>query len=85
MIRLPAGTVCSVEEYAKKAGLTKGWVYRSIRANKLKAYKISRVWLIPSEALIVNRRTKTGKYIGVTSLINGDIEGALKKRGIDLK
>ena len=83
MIRLPTGTVCSAEEYAKKAGLSKQAIYHAIHSGRLKAYKISRVWLIPADALIVNRNIKSGKYIGINAIIDGDYEKFLKKRGIN--
>lgn len=85
MIRLPAGTVCGVLEYSKKAGLTKQAVYKAIRDGRLKAYNVSGVWLIPADALIVNRQITHGRYIGISNLLKGNIEGFLKKRGIEPK
>lgn len=85
MIRLPAGKFCSVKEYAKKSGITRQTVYNALKQGRLKAYKVSDRWIIPSDSLIINRRIKTGNQIGVSNLRRGDLEGFLEKRGIELE
>ena len=83
MIKIPKDRYLSVKDYAKEAELSCQAIYNAISQNRLKAYKISGIWLIPADSLIVNRKVKHGNQIGVSNLRRGDLEGFLAKRGIE--
>ena len=79
---IPAGKYLSVSKYAKKFGITKAGVYSAIKSNRLQAYSIDGIYIIPENAIIKNSRERTGYLVGISELKRGDIEGFKRKRGI---
>ena len=65
MIRIPAGQVMTVAEYAESAKLTRQAIYNAIKQGRLKAYKVGQIYLIPANALIQKPRLKHGRYVGL--------------------
>lgn len=79
---IPSGKYLSVASYAKQCGISKAGVYAAIKSNRLQAYNVDGVFIIPSSAIIASKRIMSGKYIGMSFLANGDIDGFMRKRGI---
>lgn len=69
MTRLRGGYYVTIEQYRRKIGYTSCQpVYRAIKENRLKgAVKIGERWIVPSNAVIVNKTIKHGAYIGLTA------------------
>ena len=73
----------TVRQYARQADIKTQSVYKAIRLGRLKAYRIDTTWLIPADALMQDRRIKTGKYVGVSSFRKTlDVEELARKRGL---
>ncbi len=83
MIRLPAGEYMTVKEYADMVGKTTQAIYHAIRQKRLKFYRLDDTYIIPADALLEDRRIKSGRYIGVSRFRKDlDAEELAKRRGI---
>jgi len=85
MQHLPSNAYLSVKEYARSVHMTRAGIYKALRTERLKGYKIDGTWIIPANAVLEGRRIHDGRLIGVTELKAGDLSGFLKKRGMRLK
>ena len=81
--RIPEGSYVTVSQYARQAQIKVQSVYQAIHKGRLKAYHIDTTWLIPAEAMIQDKRIKSGKYIGVSEFRKTlDVEELARKRGL---
>jgi hypothetical protein len=66
------GKYFSVEEFRQKCGYrTRTPIYRLIKLGLINGIKkIGRTYWIPSGTLITAQNVKSGKYVGVSALIN---------------
>jgi len=73
---IPKGKYLTVEQYAKKVGFTRQAVLTAIRNNRLKGVinLDSRTYLVPENAIMIYNNIKTGKYIGVSAWLRGEIQ-----------
>ena len=76
MIRIPRGLYFTVEDFRKKNGYkTCVPIYRAIRLGLIDGViKIGNRYLIPSGSVIEKQNIKSGKYVGVSSLIKQNKE-----------
>jgi len=82
MIRIPGGLYYTVEEYRQMIGYSSAQpIYRAIKEGRLVGgIRFGNSTLIPSGSVIVDRKLKSGTYVGVSRLIQQNKEG--KKNGI---
>lgn len=82
-MRIPEGNYVTVHQFARAAECSTQNVYRAIHQGRLKAYHIDTTWLIPADALMLDRRIKDGRYVGVSRFRKDlDVEELARKRGL---
>ena len=73
---IPRGSYLTLEQYRLKiGGVTRNTVLKAIKDGRLKgSIKIDKhTIIIPENAILYNGTIKTGKYIGVSAFIKGNI------------
>ena len=67
MPSIKGGRYLTVEDYRRLIGYTSPQpIYRAIRDGRLVgAVRVGHIWIIPSDAVIINRQIKTGNYVGI--------------------
>lgn len=72
----------SVKAFAKRSGITIHAVYAAIKTNRLSAYNIDGIYIIPANAVMANTRNCDGRMKGYSYLRKNDLDGFKKARGI---
>lgn len=69
--QIKGGYYVDVEEFRKICGYTSTQpIYRALREGRIPgAEKVGKIYIIPNNALIVNRSIKHGGYIGVAKQV----------------
>lgn len=84
MTRFEDRDYLTVEEYRIKIGFASSQnIYRAIRQGRLESIKVGGMVLIPSDAIIVDRRVKHGRYVGLRKLLNADIASVHELPNLD--
>jgi hypothetical protein len=70
-ILIKGGFFYCPSDYAQLMGYTSVQpIYRALRAGRIPgSFQIEGRWLIPSDAIVVNRSVRHGAYIGVRKLV----------------
>lgn len=67
----------TVEQFRKRIGYTSTQpIYRAIREGRLEHRRFGNFILIPKNAVLVDRRIKSGKYIGLKQWIDRQVSNA---------
>lgn len=74
-----------VKDYAKLCGLTPVAIYKALNDGRLAGYKVGNTWVIHKDAVIKNKRSRDGRFIGISDLKRGDMETFLEKRGYQIE
>lgn len=85
---IPKGNYLTVDQYRLKlGGVTRLTVLKAIKQNRLKgAIQIdSKMYLIPEDAILFSKSIKTGKNIGVSAWIRGEIEHQEEVKNWEMK
>ncbi len=81
--RIPEGQYMTVSEFARKNKMTVQNVYNAIHKGRIPYLYVGGTYLIPIDAVLVDRRITSGKFIGFRDYVKDrDIEKLAKRRGL---
>lgn len=78
--RIPSGLYLTIAQYAELCGLSKQNIYKAIKGGRVPVSKVGRTYLINKDAVLIDKRIKSGRYVGVRALRRGDMEAFNKAR-----
>jgi hypothetical protein len=77
MAYIPKGRYLTVNEFRKRLGLSSnGTIIKAVKEGRITGaiWIDKNVCIIPEDAIMVNKSVKSGKYMGVSAWLRGEIE-----------